>query len=197
MKFSIILPYLSRSRSINLCKQLLQKNTINEYELIEIVDSNDVYDCYNEGMRIAKTDMVIMMSDDMYVSPGWDVNYCKYHKPDLILTGFLVESGAIAVSHLNLEFNCGLTPETFDYEKFLSYVSEYNHLEEIYYDQKGWYQPIAFNRNTFVPFPNEIKFPHAANDITLIDEILPNLGFKFAKVKSFVYHLQAFTTRGS
>ena len=55
--------------------------------------------------------------------------------------------------------------------------------------------PISFNKSTFIPYPNEIKFPQFPNDKILIDEILPKNGFSFCKIKSFMYHLQNFSNK--
>lgn len=195
MKLSVVIPYLSTSTTINLCKSLLKENTVGELELVEIVDSRDVYDAFNNGVYKATNDLVILLNDDMYVSPGWDTLYHKYHEPNLILTGILVEPGVVPVSERNVCRNYGTTPLTFNRSAFEDFASQFESYPEIIYDRKGWYMPIAFNKKTFIPYPNEIKYPHP-NDITLIDHILLSRGFKFAQVKSVVYHLQNFSARG-
>jgi hypothetical protein len=195
MQFSIIIPYLSSSKTINKCKYYLEKNTTNPYELVEIVDSFDVYEAFNLGVERAQHDLVILLNDDMYVSEGWDELFCKYHQPNLILTCILVEPGIVAVSNRNICMDFGLDPDSFDeggFELFAQTIARTR--EPIEYDEKGWYMPIAFNKNTFIPYPNEVKYPHP-NDVTLIDQILPQLGYKFAKVSSTVYHLQNFSKR--
>ena len=35
---SIVLPYLSNSRCIDICKKYIEQNTVNPYEIIEIID---------------------------------------------------------------------------------------------------------------------------------------------------------------
>lgn len=192
---SVVVPYLSTSRTIELCKHYLNKFTICELEIVEIVDSTDVYDAFNSGVQKASNDLVVLLNDDMYVSPGWDILYTKYHKEDLVLTGILVEPGVVPVSSRNVCRNYGTTPETFNEQAFLDFTNQFADYPEIVYDRKGWYMPIAFNKKTFIPYPNTIKYPHP-NDITLIDQILPQTGFKFAQIKSIVYHLQNFSKRG-
>jgi len=194
--FSIVVPYLSTSKTILKCKHFLKKYTLNPYELIEIVDNVDVYDAFNRGVQQANYDKVLLLNDDMYVSPNWDEYYIKYHTPELILTGILVEPGAISVSDKNICKNFGTEPDTFDEEEFVNFAKNLPSEDEIIHDLKGWYMPIMFNKNTFIPYPNEIKYPHA-NDVTLIDDILPKQNFKFARVNSVVYHLQGFSRRSS
>jgi hypothetical protein len=194
IKFSIVIPYLSSSKTIAKCKHFLEKYTTNEYELVEIVDSTDVYDAFNSGVYAATSDKVILLNDDMYVSPGWDELYIKYHEPNLILTGFLVEPGFVPVASENICENFGMDPDSFDEDGFVSFAKQFSENDEITYDAKGWFMPIMFNKNTFIPYPNEIKYPYP-NDITLIKEILPANNFKFAQVNSIVYHLQNFSNR--
>jgi len=192
-KISIVLPYLSNSTCIDICKKYLKQNTINNYELIEIIDETDVYSAYNQGVLKANCDVVILLNDDMFVSPGWDVPFFEHCKQNTVVTGYLVESGRIPVNDRNIEYNCGITPETFDYEKFNTFVSQnITKVPEIIHNCKGWYMPVAFHKKTFVEYPNEIKYPHP-NDIDLFENILPKLNFNFIKVNSFVYHLQNYS----
>jgi hypothetical protein len=193
---SIVISYPSWSKCIDTFKKYLEKNTNSEYELIEIVDKNDVYAAFNEGVHKASNENVICICDDMFVSKGWDEMYIKYADGNTILTGYLIKPGFVPVSNKNIEFDCGTSPENFDYDKFSDYVSKQStNIPDIAYGQVGWYMPIMFYKSKFIEYPNLIKFPYP-NDVTLIDTILPNAGFKFAKIKSFVYHLQCFSNRG-
>ena len=188
---SIILPYLSNSRCIDICKHYIKVNTINPYEIIEIVDNRDVYAAYNEGVRRAKYDVVFLINDDMFVSPGWDELYIKHTTPRSVVTGMLIESGRIPVNFRNVEFDCGKTPQEFDYNKFLSYIIN-NPIEEVKLNSMGWYMPVAFHRSTYIDYPNEIKYPHP-NDVTLLSHMLPSYGFEFKQVGVYTYHIQNFS----
>lgn len=193
MSLSIVLPYLSKSKSISLCKDLLYKNTKNDFELIEIVDNTDVYEAFNSGVLKSKNDIVVLINDDMFVSPNWDVLYCKHIKPKMVLTGYLIESGYLIPNSRCIEMNFGTDIESFDYDSFIQYSNNLNY-PEIVENSKGWYMPVCFNKSTFIPYPNEIKYPHP-NDVLLIDHILENMGYTFCKVASYVYHLQRYSTR--
>jgi hypothetical protein len=190
---SIILPHLSTSEPTELCKYYLEKNTVNKYELIEVLDWTDVYAAYNYGVSQAKYDKIIMMNDDMFVAPGWDINYVKYLQPKTFVMMWLVESGHIPVNGRMLEYNCGKSLDTFNYDKFINYVETLN-IPEIIEGAFGAWMPIGFHKSTWIEFPNEKKYPHS-NDIDLIDNILPAMGYKPLKVNSFAYHLQGYSRR--
>lgn len=190
---SIVLPYLSTSPCVDICKKFLSQNTVSEYELIEIVDETDVYFAYNEGVRRAKFETVALINDDMFVAPGWDLPFIKFCKPKTVVTGYLVECGRISVNHVNYDYDCGHTPTSFDYPKFASFVEDkLKEVPEVVEDRQGWFMPVAFYKPTFIQYPNQPKYPHP-NDIELFHKILPTLGFKFVQVNSFAYHLQNFT----
>ena len=192
-KLSIVISYPSWSKSIDTFKKFLFENTTNKFELIEIVDKNDVYAAFNEGVKKASNENVICICDDMFVSKGWDELYLKYADGNTILTGYLIEPGVVPVSNRNIEYNCGTTPLEFNYEKFKNFINSIE-LPEIEYNKKGWYMPIMFYKSKYIDYPNENKFPYP-NDVELIDKILPNRGFTFAKIRSYVYHLQCFSLR--
>jgi len=188
---SIVLPYLSNSRCIDICKKYIEQNTVNPYEIVEIVDNTDVYAAYNEGVRKAKYDVVLLINDDMFVSPGWDELYIKHTTTNSVVTGLLIESGRIPVNFRNVEFDCGKTPEEFDYNKFLSYINN-NPIGEVKYNSMGWYMPVAFHKSTYIDYPNEQKYPYP-NDVTLLSHMLPEMGYDFKQVGVYTYHIQNFS----
>jgi hypothetical protein len=162
--------------------------------LVEIVDERDVYYAYNMGVYKASYDTVVLLNDDMFVSHGWDVNFVKYTNVNTVTTGYVVEP-APGVNYRpnnkvisNIRYDCGTKLSEFDYNKFDNFVKSQN-VPEVMFNEVGWYMPIGFHKKSFVSYPNIEKYPHP-NDVMLIDYALPNLGYKFAKVKSFVYHFQ-------
>lgn len=188
---SIVLPHMANARCVPYFKKYLEMNTVNKYELIEVIDWTDVYAAYNYGASLAKYDRIIMFNDDMFVAPGWDINYVKYLQPKTYVMMWLVESGRIPVNSRMLQYDCGRTPESFDYEKFLQYTNTLNTPEAIEGGFGAW-MPIGFHKSTWIEFPNEKKYPYA-NDVDLIDHTLPSLGYTPYKVKSYAYHIQSFS----
>lgn len=198
MKYSIVIPHLSSSDCINLCIESIKKNSVYENEIITIVDETDVYYAFNKGVFQAKNETVVLLNDDMIVSKDWDKYIPLYSKQDTILTGHVVEPnpGKLLLGPECIRFDCGTNAKNFDSEKFQKFVNQQS-VPEIAYGKKGWYQPLVVNQKSFVSYPNILKFPEYANDITLIDEILPKLNYKFAQIDMFVYHLQRQATRKS
>lgn len=198
-KFSIVIPYLSKSKAILTCKEYLKKNTTNEYELVEIVDNDDVYGAFNEGVKKSSCEFVILMNDDMFVGKGWDEPFLKFADTNskTILTAYVVEPGVVPVNFRNIHFDCGRQVDGFDYQKFQTFADNYK-CEEIIRNcgpfQHGWFMPIMFYKSLYIDYPTMPKFPYP-QDVVLIDEILPAKGFNFAKIRSFIYHLQNYSTR--
>ena len=189
---SIVVPYLSDSRCISLFKDLIKKNTVSKYELIEIIDETDVYMAFNNGVKEANGETVILINDDMFVSKEWDVPYIKYAKGKTLVTGYLVEPGVISVSNRNIQKDFGKIPEQYEEKEFQDWVDKVKLTTPEVIFGKGWYMPMAMEKKYFIEYPNEIKYPYP-NDVELIDKILPSMGYSFLKVNSFCYHLQAFT----
>lgn len=195
--YSIVIPYLSRSKYIDACKHYLQVNSKYPYELVEIVDETDVYYAFNYGVYKAKYDRVILLNDDMVVSKNWDEHFVDNIKEDTYVTCNVVEhvlTGGIIrpitnIHIQNLVHDCGDNIDNFDYNKFQTFVDSQNQ-PTVMHGSKGWYMPFGVHRKSFISYPNRIKFPLYENDVILIDMILPHLGYKFVKVNSFVYHFQ-------
>ena len=194
--YSIIIPYLKTSKYIERCKHYLEVNKSLPYELVEIVDETDVYYAFNYGVYKAKYDKVILLNDDMIVSKGWDYPLLKHNNMETVTTGYVIEPNpgtnyrpnGEAIS--NIKLDCGQSIDSFDYNKFQQFVDS-SQEPDVVQNSKGWYMPICFDKKSFVSYPNRVKFPYEQNDVLLIDYVLPNLGYKFAKVKSFVYHFQS------
>lgn len=188
MKYSIVIPYLSNSKCIDLCKKYLQKNSMYAHEIVEIIDETDVYYAYNKGVYQSKCDTVVLLNDDMIVSKNWDEHIPFYSSQDTILTGYVVEAkpGKMLDGPNAIEYNCG-TIEDFDYERFQTFVDK-KQTHDVIHNSKGWYMPLVVNKRSFVTYPNINKHPEYANDVVLVEQILPSLGYKFDQIKMYVYH---------
>jgi hypothetical protein len=196
MKYSIVIPHLSNSSSIELCLKYIKENSLYENEIICIPDESDVYYAFNKGVFTSQCDTVVLLNDDMFVSKNWDRYIPIYSNQKTILTGYVVEPLPGPENNKCIKYDCGSSNTDFDYNKFQQFVND-SQVPDIKYDSKGWYMPIVVNKKSFVSYPNINKFPSYANDITLIDQIMPSVGFNFAQINMFVYHLQSKSTKES
>lgn len=192
---SIIVPYLSSSRYIDYFKLKLKENTSHEYELIEIVNETDVYYAYNRGVYQAKYDSVILMNDDMVPAPRWDMFFAPMIAPGVVVTGHVVEPDPGSVTRgkgffSNVKYDCGRSIDDFDYDKFVEFAERYSKNQPDMSSGFGWYMPVGFHKSTFVSYPNLKKFPYP-NDILLLDDVLPSLGYRFGRANSLFYHFQS------
>lgn len=186
--YSVVIPHLSNSSEIELCLKYLKQNSYYSHEIIQIIDERDVYYAFNSGVYKAKYDTVVLLSSDMLVSKHWDKYIPIYSNEKTILTGYVVERnpGKMSQGPECIKYDCGEL-NNFDYDKFQTYVDE-QRCEDAIFNDLGWYQPLVINKRSWMGYPNIHKFPHAANDCTLILDILPKLGYKFIKINMWVYH---------
>jgi hypothetical protein len=203
-KYTVLIPYLSTingvpNRCIDMCKEYLYKNSTYPFELLEAVDYPDYYLAVNDNFMKASTDIVILFNDDMFVEPGWDELYVKHTKPKSVVSGYLVESGRIEVGGGAIEFDCGREPENFDYNKFIEFSKSYKEANNIPESLPilGHAAPCALHKDSWIPF--EI-IPGMLNNSSGVDgdyffNVLPNAGFTYNKINSFVYHIQSFTSK--
>ena len=92
-KLSIILPYLSNSSCVARCKEELRRNSVNAFEVCEVLDCRAIYRAYNEGVAQAKGEIVVLLNDDMFVAPDWDRLLVEAALGRTVVTTYLVESG--------------------------------------------------------------------------------------------------------
>lgn len=187
--YSIVIPHLSTNEDIDICLKYIKLNSMYENEIIQIIDETDVYYAFNKGVYQAKYDTVVLLSSDMIVSKNWDKFIPIYSNQKTILTGYVVEQnpGKMISGPECIKFDCG-DSKTFDYNKFQNYVNDQT-CDDAKINDVGWYQPLIVNKKSFITYPNIQKFPHAANDCTLILDILPKLGYQLYKINMWVYHL--------
>lgn len=198
-KYSVVIPHLSTSKTIEYCLQKLKENSVHQHEIVTIVDETDVYYAFNKGVFKASCETVVLLNDDMIVAKDWDKHIPFYSTQDTILTGYVIEPNPgtmLSNTPQCIKYDCGDSLENFDYDKFQDYVNTQN-VHEISYGKKGWYQPLVVNQKSFMTYPNINKFPYGENDSFMIQDILPRCGYKFAQIDMFVYHLQQQATKHS
>lgn len=193
---SIVVPHLSTSRYIDNFRDSLDRNTeTRAYELVEVIDETDVYYAYNRGVYQAKYDAVVLMNDDMVVPPNWDRNFLSLIAPGRVVTAHVAEPNPGAVTRgvnvfQNVKLDCGSDIDSFDRVKYESFAEKYSADRPSFSPGFGWYMPVGFHKTTFVSYPNIKKFPYP-NDILLLDDILPSLGYRFVQVNDLFYHFQS------
>lgn len=196
MKYSIFIPFLSKSKTIQQCLNAIHENSVHKHEIVLTCGETDVYFAFNEGVYKCKNDVVVMMNDDMIVSKGWDRLIPEYAAPHRIITGYVVQKRAVDLLYgpNGLIHDCG-DENNFDYNKFQTYVDAQDKPDYIP-NASGWYMPLIVNKKSFVTFPNVGKFPFVANDFLLFDMISKmNDDYEFGVINSYFYHFQHATSR--
>jgi len=108
-----------------------------------------VYRGYNEGIRAAKGDYVVLINSDNYFSPDWLENLLKYSDRGRIITSTLIERDhprfPLFPSAIHGEF--GSSAETFDEPGFLAFVSR---TSKTGLDVGGAYMPCLIHRDVAI-----------------------------------------------
>ena len=97
--YSIFIPFLSKSKTIQRCLNALHENSVHPHEIVLTCNERDVYYAFNEGVYKCKHDTVVLLNDDMIVSKGWDEHIPKYAAPHRYITMYVVEKapGALMI----------------------------------------------------------------------------------------------------
>lgn len=157
-----------------------------------------VYRGYNEGIRAAQGDYVVLINSDNYFSPDWLENLLKYSDRGRIITSSLVERDhprfPLFPSAIHGEF--GSSAETFDESAFLAFASK---IRKTGLDTGGAYMPCLMHRDIAIeaglyPSGNIAGDSFEAivhyGDEALYD-MLASLGVEhYTALDSIVYHLK-------
>lgn len=194
-EISILLPHKhdpENDKSLAVALSCIAANTWCDYELI--IDSTtpaDPYVVVNDMARRAKSEYIFLTNSDIYVGPGWDKPLRDLARPDTIVNATLIESGAIAVFHGNLEYNFGMTPETFRRADFEAQC------------MAGWPVPpgdgfvyyALMHRQTFIdrgcfdlsrgPYPEPVD--------SFYWDVWRAEGRPIVRAASYIYHLQRYS----
>lgn len=108
-----------------------------------------VYRGYNEGIRAAKGDYVVLVNSDNYFSPDWLENLLKYSDRSKVVTSTLVERDhplfQVFPGAIHGEF--GASPSTFDQEAFLSFAAR---IRQTGLEPGGAYMPALFHTDVAI-----------------------------------------------
>ncbi len=105
-----------------------------------------VYRGYNEGVRQAAGDFVVLVNSDNYFSPDWLENLLKYSDRSRVITSTLVERDhpvfSVFPGAVRGEF--GDSPDTFDEAAFLAYAAR---IRRTGLQAGGAYMPALLHRD--------------------------------------------------
>ncbi len=157
-----------------------------------------VYRGYNEGVKHARTDYVVLINSDNFVSPDWLENLMKYSDRSRVVSSMLVERNhptfSVFPGALHGEF--GGSAHAFDERGFLAFAAR---VKKTGLEKGGAFMPTLFHRDVVIeaglyPAGNVagMSFDHVARfgDEAFFD-VLETLGVShFTALDSIVYHLK-------
>lgn len=192
-QLSILIPHLRNyvnNGALEIALNCLVENTDLDYELIvEAVEQpRDIYPVVNAMVARAMGEWIVFSNSDVFFAPGWLPPMWEARSPNVIVSGVLVEPGAIGVSHLNVQKDFGMRPATFRRLEFEAWVMAGGEWR----DGRGWIWPSLHHKPTFQSMggydSSHIQWPEPVD----LDywERWEASGKTFQRVRSFAYHLQ-------
>jgi len=171
------------------------ENTVSDYELlVDTTTPANVYAIYNRLAAVATAEYIVFSNSDVFLAPGWDAPMLEAAAPDTIVTGVIVECGAIGVAIDNVHRNFGMRPDTFRRAEFEAWVQAGVHIPPT----DGWYFPSLHPRQAFLDRGGfdltKGVFPVDPLDIIYWDTWRKS-GRKVRRVPSFCYHLQFYSNK--
>ena len=193
---SILLPHFvdpENNNAFKVCMECLVDNTSLEYELLINTQAGDVYNICNKLARQASSPWLVFLNTDVFLAPGWDTAFLNAATENKIVTGVIVECGAIPVAAANVEKNFGLHPWNFDRESFEEWIAEKQPLPA----GDGWYFPSMIYREAFLDLggfdTDRGYFPEDPLD-TYFWDTWKAAGNGISHVRSYSYHLQHYSS---
>lgn len=190
---TILIPHKSTAINdiaLELNIRTLKENTKNQnYDLQIMREKREPYSLWNEYAQKAKFEHIVFSNSDVIMAPNWDVNFQRWVNNNNIITGYLVEPGAIGVASQNIHKNFGKHPGTFRRHEFEEFCAQHDAPE--FKEERGWYMPCIMTKTMFLKmgmFPTDQAFPHP-NDILFWNHCTKN-GIGLGRARSFAYHFQ-------
>jgi hypothetical protein len=193
-QISILLPNLrtpNNNGALKICLETLVDNTTVDYELIiESVEARrDIYPVCNSMAERARADWIVFHNSDVFMAPGWAEAFLEAADPLAIVTGVIVECGAVGVASANICKDFGKLPGNFRRYDFEEWVADVQPLPP----GDGWYFPSLHNRQAFLDIggfnPEWGSFPTTPCDIIYWNQ-WRDAGNEIRHVRSYSYHLQ-------
>lgn len=195
-QLSILIPHLrdlENDKALRVCLDCIAANTDVDYELVieAVAQRRDIYQVCNRMVYKAAAQWVVFGNSDVFMAPGWAQPMLDAARPNRIVTGVIVEPGAIGVNVLNHHRNFGMRPDSFDRAAFERWCIEAPEVPQ----GRGWYFPSLHNREAFLEFGGFDTSKGAFPD-PLDEEYWKrwlDSGRQVHRVVSFCYHLQQFS----
>lgn len=196
--FTVILPHRrnpGNNRALEIALRTLQENTVNDFLLImDAAVNSPLYPRVNAMVNQATTDYCVYWASDTFAAPGWDEPMLALLTPDTIVTGVVVEPGAIGVHNENIHKDFGRRPETFDRDAFEAWC-----LTAPVPNGIGFPAPYAFPRDLFLAYGGlrDAGLPPDHHGFTEADSVLFDRwradGHPIVRARSYFFHLQRFS----
>jgi len=163
----------------------------------------DVYGMFNYGVSFSRNDNdhVLLINDDMYVPPEWDIllKYISeaYNTEKMVITFDVVEPGYVDVNERNIKREFGTELKLFKESEFNEFARSQSDELHFWINKIGWYMPVIFPKNLFNEsgqYPTYPSFPFP-NDIVLFDKLKQDDSIQFIKINKKVYHFQRLSQR--
>lgn len=195
-EISILIPHKhdkENDKALKIALECLIDNTDHDYEiLIDSTTPGEPYTIINQMAARAAGPWLVFMNSDVFMGPHWDTPMLAAADNDTIVTGVLVEAGAIGVAQQNIRANFGMTPDFFHRQAFEQFCAQANWTIE----GDGWYFPCLINRGRFIEMgmfdTTKGAFPFVPLDI-LFWEAWRAAGKRVQRVASYAYHLQNYS----
>lgn len=197
--FTVILPHKrnpGNDAALNVCLQCLVENTASDYHLImDAATDAPLYPRINRMVEQARTECVVYLCSDMFLSKAWDVPMLALWNTDTIVTNIVVEPGVMGISPKNVGWDFGRRPETFRRHDFESWAAQ---ADAPVPDGEGWLAPYMISRQAFLDFgglqtglaPDHQGFTHADQ---LFFAAWKDMGRRIIQARSYTYHLQRYS----
>jgi hypothetical protein len=212
MKYELIIPHLCTpilDQSLGLCQEMIRENTPQHVDLQVTVDPDAETDPYEKWNRVSyqsKADILVFINNDMLMMPGWTWMLSAFSilPENAVVTGHLVESGALKVNERNVQKDFGMHPDEFQRKECEAFcLAESAKVAPVEFGSTGWLMPVAFRREFFcriggydtgtAKFLGRGKFPDPL-DLVFFDK-LQRVGAQFVRVNSWAYHFQRLSLR--
>lgn len=191
-KLAILIPHKrspANDQALVIAMACIAQNTTVDYQVfIDAETPACPYRAINAMAWCVDAEYIVFSNSDVFFGPGWAEPMLAAASPDTIITGVLVEPGAIPVSDQNVTTDFGMTPDTFDRRSFEQWAAE----SPVVPSGEGWYFPSMHHRRTFLDqggFDIQCgSFPDPLDKYYWQE--WRESGRRVKRVPSFAYHLQ-------